>query len=99
MGLSLTSLAQSDRDLLHLLYRGSRKKREHLGDAPPPRAMEELGQAHTEGGVAAVHVRDVTRVLEDTQQVVTLNNVACGQGHQAARPEDEGTFFSCFFSH
>jgi len=66
--LSPTSLAQSDRDLLHLLYCGTGKKGEDLCDTPPPRAMEELGQPHTEGGVPTVHVRYVTRVLEETQQ-------------------------------
>ena len=69
VGLSPTSLAQSNRDLLHLLYCGTGKKGEDLGDTPPPRAMEELGQTYTEGGVPTVHVRYVTRVLEETQQI------------------------------
>lgn len=62
----LTLFLQACRELLPLLKMGPWQHLQNLLNAAPARPGQQLGQAHTQRGIAAVHVRDVIGVLRDT---------------------------------
>lgn len=61
--LVLTLLVKAGGQLLSLLKVRAREQLQHLLDAPPAGARQDLGQSNAQRGVATVHVGDVVGIL------------------------------------